>query len=58
MERYRYTYIYYICMYIYNIYIYIYGIYMVYIYGGIHGIHHLKIEGLFEVAIKGYPEWN
>ena len=33
-------------------------IWYIYIYGGIHGIHHLKIEGLFEVAIKGYPEWN
>ena len=43
-------------MYVYIIYIwYIYGIY---IYGGIYGIHHLKIEGLFEAAIKGYPKWN
>ena len=30
----------------------------IYIYGGIYGIHHLKIEGLFEAAIKGYPKWN
>ena len=69
--RYRYTYIYiYIkYVYIYNIYIYMYGIYIyiyvwyiymvyIYIYGGIHGIQHWKIERLFEVAIKGYSEWN
>ena len=45
-------------MYVYIIYIwYIYDIY-IYIYGGMHGIHHVKIEGIFEAAIKGYPKWN
>ena len=39
------------------IYIYIWYIYIC-MYSGIHGIHHSRIEGLFEVAIKGYPEWN
>ena len=51
-----YVYITYVC--IHNIYlVYIWYIY-IYIYGGMHGIHHVKIEGIFEAAIKGYPKWN